>query len=435
MSGRPPARDDAADAADASERLRASALRHGRHRSVATPAIADLLRLGGGLFLPGDEAARTAQVLLARLAARGLPSSDGRLDPTEVINLMIADGLEDESGFWRSHYVATGRRLTRDLCGGDIDMAGLPPKRFALSFRRTFALGMANPGTRLRLRLPLPIEDAHLTDLAVTVDDSPAEVAIAPGRIEVRLVADGAPQATVAVGFRFTAHAGLPHGAAPTPGERATWLAAREGPIQVTQRVRALAGALGGGTPDDRVGRFRAHLLDDFTCGPVHPDRIAPLAATDWALEERRYDCRIGAALLVALCRACDIPARLVGGYLLWAAPTEHYWAEIWLPDRGWTPQDLLAWDLSAGGRDATWRAVHDGRVDYRMKTQLFPHIFTGAPGIAMPPAWQRLSRAIAGGTETRLVAIPDGAPLYTDEIRILEDSSLQGKGTDEITA
>jgi len=394
----------------------ATALRNGGHRSVDRAAIRAMLRLGGCLFDGDHEAIAAIDALLDGLLASGLPTGvDGRLDPTEVVNLMIAEGLDGRSAFWRDRYVTTGRRLVSDL-GREHG-----PRRFEIAFARCFDISRHVPGTRLRLRLPMPVADAHLSNLAVTVEQGPAKIAIMPGRLEAKIVAGSAARLTIAARIGFTAHPGVPHGDAPSPCERETWLAAREGPIVVTARVRALARALGGSEPTDRVRRFRDHLIDAFVCGPVHPDRIGPGPATDWVLDQRRYDCRLGAALLIALCRASGIPARLIGGYLLWAAPTEHYWAEIWLPDQGWTPHDLLAWDLSAGGRDADWRDIYAGAVDCRMKTQVFPDIFTGAPGIAMPPALQRLPRAIDGGTETRFVTIPDGAPLYTDSFRILK--------------
>jgi len=393
----------------------ASALRNGGHRSVDRAAIGAMLRLGGCLFDGDDEAIAAVDALLDELDAAGLPAGlDGRFDPTEVVNLMIAEGVDGRSAFWRNRYVATGQRLVFDLA------RERGPRRFEIAFARCFDLSRHVPGTRLRLRLPMPIADAHLSDLSITVEQGPAQTAIMPGRLEAKIVVGDLARVTVAARIGFTAHPGVPHGDAPSPREGETWLAEREGQVAVTPRVRALAHSLGGSDAADRVRRFRDHLVDAFVCGPVHPDRIGPGPATDWVLDQRRYDCRLGAALLVALCRASGIPARLIGGYLLWAAPTEHYWVEIWLPDQGWTPHDLLAWDLSAGGRDAAWRDIYAGAVDYRMKTQVFPDIFTGAPGVTMPPALQRLARAIDGGTETRFVTIPDGAALYTDTIRIL---------------
>ena len=92
------------------------------------------------------------------------------------------------------------------------------------------------------------------------------------------------------------------------------------------------------------------------------------------------------------------------------------------MPDRGWTPFDLLAWDLSAGGRDAAWRDLFAGAIDYRMKTQIFPDIFTGAPGVPMGAGFHRLLSLDGAATRTSVVTIPDGALIYADTVQVFTD-------------
>ena len=223
--------------------------------------------------------------------------------------------------------------------------------------------------------------------------------------------------------FSFVAHAGMPYGSgAGEPEQLATWLATSEGAVQVTPGVATLANRLAAGAqgPFAEVMAFYDYMIDKMACGRLHLDALAGEPPTDWVIASGWFDCRLGAALLVALCRARGIPARLVGGYPLWQATSEHFWMEAWIPDRGWTPFDLLAWDLSAGGRDRAWRDVYAGAVDYRMTTQVFPEIFTGAPGVPMGAAWQRLARATPEGVETRLVSIRDGHLIYADTVRVV---------------
>ena len=393
--------------------LLASLARNTGHRSVDIAAIRDLLHLGGCLFMTEADAAAAIDALLRRIASL----RPGRLfDPVEIVGMTILDGLGGGGDFWRRNYVATGRRLVTDLTGGVRDLAALPPRRFEIALSRTFALPAVRP---TRLRLPLPVEDAHLSDLSVTVEQAPGPVRIDQGRLEVKAAGGAARDATIAVRLTFVAHAGISYDDGSTAADRALWLATREAPIDVTPSIRLLSAQLGGGDVEEKLHCFRDHLFGVGACGPIHPDRIRT-PATDWILDQGWFDCRLGAAVLIALCRPAGIPARLVGGYLLWAAPTEHYWAEVWMPGRGWAPWDLLSWDLSAGGRDPDWRDIYTGAIDYRMKTQIFPNSFTGAPGIAMGNAWHRLTRAIDRGTETRFVSIPDGRPLYSETIRIL---------------
>jgi hypothetical protein len=131
------------------------------------------------------------------------------------------------------------------------------------------------------------------------------------------------------------------------------------------------------------------------------------------------YDCQLGSALFVALCRSHGIPARIASGHLLYRrAPTNHYWAEVWLDDQGWLPFDFLSWDLSLGGSDLQWRDHFYGRVDDRMVTQLLPLKFTGALGLALPNAWHILQAAKDDGVTISLMPLTGGR-IYSDFISV----------------
>lgn len=390
-------------------------------RTASRQDIEDLLLLSGSLFALREGAGAASRARVARVFES---SPDGCHDPDAVVNAMIASGLRGEGGYWRGRCVPTGQRLVGELCGGASegapDLRSLAPRRFEVAFRRTFDLSRA---PARRLRMPAPIEDAHLTDLKIVVDEGQA-LTVVPGRLEAKPTDAERGRFVLSARFSFLAHPGLPHGRRGDGelDERDTWLAPREGPIQVTEAVVALAQRLAqpGREPMEQVMAFRDHLIDTMACGRIALDSLGDAPPTNWILANRWFDCRLGAALLVALCRARGLPARLVGGYLLWQAPSEHYWMEVWLPEQGWTPFDLLAWDLSAGGHDAVWRDIYAGVVDYRMKTQVFPRIFTGAPGVAMGEAWHRLPRLTPAGTEMRLVSIPDGELIYADAIDVI---------------
>ncbi len=135
-------------------------------------------------------------------------------------------------------------------------------------------------------------------------------------------------------------------------------------------------------------------------------------------LESGWFDCQLGSALLVALCRASGIPARVVGGYLVYAAsPSHHWWAEAWLPDRGWVPLDTICADLSFRGRDAAWRDYFLGEVDYRMTTECLPRLFSRSPGLRLPVAWRTLARADGDVIEIGFHAADTGELVYRDRI------------------
>jgi hypothetical protein len=395
-------------------------------RTVAEPEIEQLLLLSGCTFALRQgaigEAEDQVRDALERLVERGLPFvRDDRgtrhFDPAEVINFLAWCGLRGDAPFWRAHCVATARALALSFAD-----AGPPsPARFTVTLHRMFGTA-GPPGRGTRLRLPLPIEDAHLTDLAIVpILPERVEAVIVPGRIEARLTDSPSAPPVIGACLTFTADPGGPHTDARMPADQPLYLCDTEGLIQITPTVRALATRLAGDLSDPlaALAAFRDFILDDLFCGIIQYDRIGSRPALDWVLETGWFDCRIGAALLIALCRARGIPARLIGGNLLYALdPSEHYWAEIWIDDQGWTPFDLHAWNLSAGGTDAAWRAHFNGAIDYRMKTQCFPRIFTGLSGMAFPAAWHRLSRATADGIEARFVGI-DGALIHHDTISV----------------
>ena len=256
-------------------------------------------------------------------------------------------------------------------------------------------------------------------DIAAFVEgSSDALLNVSDGRLEARLCA---PRGPVTLGAK------LSFSGTATPShpmrilDRSSYLKAREGLIVVTDRVNALAQALAGpgANAASVVRAFWNYLLDELLCGAIHYDQVGADAPCDWALESGWYDCQLGSALFVALCRARQIPARLAAGHVLYRrAPTNHYWAEVWFDERGWTPFDLLSWDLSIGGRDSQWRDHFYGRIDDRMITQLLPFEFTGALGVALPDAWYIMQTANSGGVQISLAAV-GGEPVYSDVISV----------------
>jgi transglutaminase superfamily protein len=151
----------------------------------------------------------------------------------------------------------------------------------------------------------------------------------------------------------------------------------------------------------------------------IHYDEVDRNYPGDWVVENGWYDCQLGSSLLAALCRARRIAARLVRGYLLYPkGPCWHYWAEFWDDSRGWVPVDTIAASLSVGGRDRRWRDYFFGQLDYRMKTECLPRLFTGNPTIRFPPVWHLRGRPLDAGVETGVFDTDSGAPIYRDQVR-----------------
>jgi hypothetical protein len=119
------------------------------------------------------------------------------------------------------------------------------------------------------------------------------------------------------------------------PEQPAMWLAAQTYIESDHPDIRAVAAALGGSSPADAARRAWAWVGGHMTYAGYLSEDYGALRA----LQTGRGDCTEYASLLVALCRACGIPARMVGGYVsdrsFVPRPADyHNWAEIWIEGR-----------------------------------------------------------------------------------------------------
>ena len=412
-------------------------------RRVDEHLIVERLLLNGWSFetRAGGRAGAEGEVRASidRLVAVGLgfvrgPDGARLFDPFEVINVMEWAGRAHGDPFWEDCSVVTARRLVLEqhglahAPGAKPPSAGaLGPRRFQVRFSREFSLAGRSPGARTRLRLPLPIENGALADLVVKVRAAPdlrPTFTTGAGRLDAVVTTPEA--ATVAIDYEasFTAYPST-HAADASPlpaAERALYTRPNEGFAQVSEPVRRLAAALAGEAADDWsvVRRFWDYAMDTLSCGCVHYDMLDPARPLDWVIENGWFDCQLGSALIVALCRARSIPARMVSGFVPYpTAPCFHYWLDVWIEGRGWTSLDLLGWDLSGGGQDAAWRDHYLGEVDYRMKTECLPRIFNSGVHARFPKVWHSRSRLTDDGTEVAFHDTATGALIYRDRIAV----------------
>jgi Transglutaminase-like superfamily len=393
-----------------------------RYRNTPQARIVEMLVLLGHAYETDRDKARVAALeALERWIGLGLPTRhEGRVrlfDPVEVLNFFKAAGVEGRDDFWAEHFVATHRRCVEDLAALGKEVS------FQLDFRRRFHL--AGPADRLRLRMPLPLLETHGDSLSVEpIMETAGEIRIelAPGRLEARVTAARPGDLTIGAALAFSARRreGASGGQLDDKA-RELYLRPREGLIVVSERVRSLASSLAAGA-DEAVAVLRAfwdYVMDELTSGAIHYDQVSTDAPCDWVLDTGWFDCQLASALFVALCRARAIPARQIGGQLLYRRlPTNHYWAEAWIEDQGWLPVDFLSWDLSRGGRDKAWRDKFFGRLDPRMVTQIMPLSFTGALGVPLPADFILLQTQSGDSVEISLGAA-DGTPVYTDRLQL----------------
>jgi hypothetical protein len=394
---------------------------HDRYRTVDEACIIQMMLLAGWAYEMGDPAsAQQAREALQDWIESGLPcrtSADNQrsFDPAEVWTVMKRLAREGRDPHFRRRQMRTWQRLVDDF-GASCASSG----PFALEYRRTFDLSRVATTRPLRLRLPVPIERAHRHRLVTRMPDmTGGEGCLEADRIEIRC-APHAGVVTLAVRLDFFAPSSMM-----ADEDRDIYLRPREGLIVVSDRISQLAHSLAkpGSTVRQAVTGFWTFLIENFVCAPIHYDQIDSASPCDWVLDTGLYDCQLGAAILVAMCRARNIPARIIGGHFLYhRAPTNHFWAEYLCPDDGWRPVDFIGWDLSCGGADPVWRDCFFGKIDARLITQCLPSNFTGALGIPIPPAWHMLQTARGEGVEIALTAL-DGRPVYTDLVNIIDQA------------
>ncbi len=90
-------------------------------------------------------------------------------------------------------------------------------------------------------------------------------------------------------------------------------------------------------------------------------------------------------------------------------------------------PIDSIVGDLSMHGRDCAWRDYYVGRLDYRMKTQVFPRVFNLSPSVRFPPVWHMVTRIDGDGAESATFDNATGALVYRDRIVVQRGDELPG--------
>ena len=387
-----------------------------------------------------DGARLRAERTLERLLAGGLPAETGphglRLDPYGAGNRLKSRIGEPADDAW-----ADWQRTTRR------NAVSLPPEphRYRFVLRREWHQYVAAPARPVVLRLPLPLGNAQQGAAKVRLIEPSAgllEVRETPGRLELRVdsaLSRGPIVAELEVEFvagdRCDPLSPSALLGASNPGDE-IWLREREGFIVPSPRIALLAGDLARGQRTVREFAYAAWewLMTHLRFGDVHREQLDQSDALGGLLRNPLADCALGSSLLVALCRARGIPARLVSGFLLHPANLgPHTWAEVRLSPDAWVPFDYGSWCYCAGdARDPLWGQFFRGRVDARYCAEIAPRDFTGWGSAPPPERWYRLERLRGGRIEHTLHTLPHGALFRRD---ILDLHPLRPAGCGQIAA
>ena len=396
-----------------------------RRRGVREADILAMLMHGGcrHRLAAGDEDEARALVsdALGRWVGAGLPFQIGAggersFDPAEVINGFKWAGLQGRDDFWREHWIATGRRMTLDFRALDRGEGAVAHA----SFLRRFDLSGLTGDAEVLLRAPAPLSgsDHVVTNLQPLVPEAPRS-GVTDGRISARLQRGALTSATL--GWRATL---APADQRPQPlsaEDAELYLRPVEGLVQVVPRVQELAALWAGALKGwDAALAFRSGIGACFCLGVVGYEGFDARGAMDWVLDHGWIDCLLGSALLVSLCRASALPARLVSGHFLYPLnPSNHSWAEVWTQQRGWSPVDLIGWDLSAGDADADWQGAFVGRIDPRLVTERPPRRVTGPMSLRLPAAWRVLQSTTDDGLDIGFLDAESGRAVFTDRVQV----------------
>jgi transglutaminase-like putative cysteine protease len=356
--------------------------------------------------------------------------SDGTrlFDPAEVINYMKWLGVTGQDRHWQDHFVKTHRAFVAEFLPEEIESGvsdNYPPTRFSMKLRRSFDLQHFAESASVRLRAPLPLAGAYLEDLEITpviLGGSQSDVVIREQCLETRLKVPAERAITIGGDFIFTAINPTRLAEALTPREHELYLRKSEGLIQVTPNIEYVASALAKdcASTQQSVEAFWSYMVDTLFSGIIHYSDLPANAPGEWVLDNGWYDCQLGAALLVSLCRARGIPARIVSGHLLYRVqPISHYWAEVWFNEIGWRPFDLICWDLSTAGQDQGWRNLFAGQIDYRAVTQCFPLAFTGPMSVRFSEAWHMIQVGAPQGVDIAFTDVADGSLIFRDKVLV----------------
>lgn len=387
-----------------------------------------------------SKARALAERTLERLLSKGLPYQKGPhgllLDPyaaNNAIKSRVGDPADEAWADWQQ----TTRRNALSLPAA--------PQLYRLSMRREWHSYTVTPGRPVVLRLPLPLRQAQRGPAQVRLVEpvgAPVDIREMPGRVELRL--DSAlARGPIVVELDVEFVSGETHDAmAPAAALGASvdsrdevWIREREGLIAPSAGVAALAADLAKTSSNAREFAYAAWdwLMTNLRFGDVHRTDLDLNDPLGGLLHSRVADCMLGSSLLIGLCRARGIPARLVTGYLLHPANIgPHSWAEVRLAPDHWAPFDYGSWCYCAGDvSDPAWGNFFRGRIDARFLAEVAPRDFTGWGSAPPPERWFRLERLRDNRIEHTLHTLPDGALFRRDSL----DLQILGAANQDLAA
>lgn len=102
-------------------------------------------------------------------------------------------------------------------------------------------------------------------------------------------------------------------------------------------KIQQIAKKITGQNDLELVENIYNYVVDNIEYGGYNPDAVGAVRT----IEQRRGDCTEYSYLFVALCRAKNIPAKVISGYTTkFGVTPKHNWVEVYLSEYGWVPFD-----------------------------------------------------------------------------------------------
>lgn len=388
----------------------------------------------GGDWLNGQDAEAMVIVRnhVQQWLATGMPytaDENGhiKVDPVEVMNWMIQQGLNGADTFWRDRYVSSEQQLyvqIRGMSNGSIPKPiQCPSRRFRIRIERHY--NVEKPaGVRMRLRLPVPFNGVGQTVHELLMDQEPPwQSELAPGRVEwgVPLGWHGMARLGLQATVECWPDASL--SATLTEDERVRLTRMDEGFIENLPDIVNLSRQLQADNRDPLSFAQSAYkwTLRNLRFGSVDYGLLPERGALQEILRQGRADCQLWSAIFCAVCRASGVPARVISGYQLHKErPFHHYWAQAWIDGAGWRNWDSATWRLSAAGEFPEWEELFDGHMEPRLVLQVLPQTFFGTGSIRFPAHWHMLYRPAEHGIATSYVDSQTGQLIFEERCTLL---------------
>lgn len=99
--------------------------------------------------------------------------------------------------------------------------------------------------------------------------------------------------------------------------------------------IKRISGKIKGSTPEEII-----HNIYEYTQKSLTYTYIQGISGAKKALNDKKGKCSEYSAVMIALCRAKNIPARVVTGNIAREKNTKHNWVEVYFDKYGWVTFD-----------------------------------------------------------------------------------------------